>query len=77
MDIREEYLKFYKINFGQGRYCSKSWGLASYKAGQQSKQADIKRAVLSLRNEFNLWADDNEQFHAIEAQIEQLEELLK
>ena len=77
MDIREEYLKFYKINFGQGRYCSKSWGLASYKAGQQSKQVDIKRAVLSLRNEFNLWADDNEQFHAIEAQIEQLEELLK
>ena len=41
MDIREEYLKFYKINFGQGRYCSKSWGLASYKAGQQSKQAEI------------------------------------
>ena len=48
-----------------------------FKAGQQSKQAEIKRAVLSLRNEFNLWADDNEQFHAIEAQIEQLEELLK
>ena len=48
-----------------------------FEAGQQSKQMDIKRAVLSLRNEFNLWADDNEQFHAIEAQIEQLEELLK
>ena len=40
-------------------------------------KAEINRAVLSLRNEFNLWADDNEQFHAIEAQIEQLEELLK
>ena len=50
---------------------------AGFEAGQQSKQAEIKRAVLSLRNEFNLWADDNEQFHAIEAQIEQLEELLK
>ena len=49
----------------------------AYEAGQQSKQAEIKRAILSLRNEFNLWADDNEQFHAIEAQIEQLEELLK
>lgn len=49
----------------------------AFEAGQQSKQAEIKRAVLSLRNEFNLWADDNEQFHAIEAQIEQLEELLK
>lgn len=49
----------------------------AFEAGQQSKQMDIKRAVLSLRNEFNLWADDNEQFHAIEAQIEQLEELLR
>lgn len=40
-------------------------------------QAEIRKAVLSLRNEFDLWADDTEQFHAIEAQIEQLEELLK
>ena len=49
----------------------------AFTLGQQSKQAEIKKAVLSLRNEFDLWADDNEQFHAIEAQIEQLEELLK
>lgn len=49
----------------------------AYEAGQQSKQAGIEKAVLSLRNEFNLWADNTEQFHAIEAQIEQLEELLK
>ena len=48
-----------------------------FKAGQQSKQAEIRKAVLSLRNEFNLWADDTEQFHAVEAQIEQLEDLLK
>lgn len=48
-----------------------------FEAGQQSKQAEIRKAVLSLRNEFNLWADDTEPFHAIEAQIEQLEELLK
>ena len=49
----------------------------AFEVGQQSKQAEIERVILSLRNEFNLWADDNEQFHAIEAQIEQLEELLK
>lgn len=49
----------------------------AYEAGQKSKQAEIKKAVLSLRNEFNLWADDTEQFHAIEAQIEQLEELFR
>ena len=48
-----------------------------FRNGQQSKQAEIRKAVLSLRNEFNLWADDTEQFHAIEAQIEQLEEILK
>ena len=48
-----------------------------FQEGFNSRQSEIKRAVLSLRNEFNLWADDNEQFHAIEAQIEQLEELLK
>ena len=77
MDYKNKYLDFYKENFGQGKYCSKSWGLASYEAGQQSKQAEIRKAVLSLRNEFNLWADDTEQSHAIEAQIEQIEELLK
>lgn len=49
----------------------------AFEAGQQSKQAEIRKAVLSLRNEFNLWADDTEPFHAIEAQIEQIEELLK
>ena len=53
------------------------WCELAYEAGQQSKQAEIRKAVLSLRNEFNLWADDTEPFHAIEAQIEQLEELSK
>ena len=41
MDSKNKYLDFYKENFGQGKYCSKSWGLASYEAGQQSKQAEI------------------------------------
>ena len=41
MDSKNKYLVFYKENFGQGKYCSKSWGLASYEAGQQSKQAEI------------------------------------
>jgi len=54
-------------------------GLEGYAAKEawNARQAELKKAVLSLRNEFNLWADDTEQFHAIEAQIEQLEELLK
>lgn len=56
---------------------TQKWFGDGLEAGQQSKQAEIRKAVLSLRNEFNLWADDTEPFHVIEAQIEQLEELLK
>ena len=77
MRYKPQYRDFSKI--GDFTYSNELTSIAydAYLAGQQSKQAEIKRAVLSLRNEFNLWADDNEQFHAIEAQIEQLEELLK
>lgn len=45
MDSKNKYLDFYKENFGQGKYCSKSWGLASYEAGQQSKQAEIDKRL--------------------------------
>lgn len=48
-----------------------------FKAGQKSKQEEFRKAVLSLRNEFDLWSDDNETFHVIDAQIEQIEGLLK
>ena len=78
MDIREEYLKFYKINFGQGRYCSKSWGLASYKAGQQSKQAEID--ALQEKISKVLYAISQSELHgdrAIWGIQDEIKELLK
>lgn len=51
---------------------------AWYEFQEQQKKIDsFKKMTVSLRNEFNLWADDTESFNAIEAQIENLEELLK
>ena len=73
MDIKEEYLKFYKINFGQGRYCSKSWGLASYKAGQQSKQAEID-AIKSKLSDIYDSSDENETVAYL---LDEIQELLK
>lgn len=49
MDSKNKYLDFYKENFGQGKYCSKSWGLASFEAGQQSRQAEIDELNRKLR----------------------------
>ena len=50
---------------------------AWYAFKEQEKKIDaVKKMIVSLRNEFNLWADDTESFDAIEAQIENLEELL-
>ena len=39
--MKDKYLEFYKINFGTAKYCTKSWGLASFEAGAQSRQAEI------------------------------------
>lgn len=51
---------------------------AWYAFQEQQKKIDLfNKMILSLRNEFNLWADDTESFNAIEAQIENLEDLLK
>ena len=51
---------------------------AWYVFQEQQKQLDlIKKLAVGLRNEFNLWADDTEAFDAIEAQIENLEAVLK
>lgn len=51
---------------------------AWYAFQEQQKKIDLfNKMILSLRNEFNLWADDTESFNAIEAQIENLEEILK
>ena len=40
-EMKKEYLDFYKSNIGYGRYCTKSWGLASYEAGAASRQGEI------------------------------------
>ena len=39
--MKTKYLDFYKTNFGTAKYCTKSWGLASFEAGAQSQQAKI------------------------------------
>lgn len=41
MSDKTKYLDFYNSNFGNGKYCTKSWGMASYQAGAQSRQAEI------------------------------------
>lgn len=49
---------------------------AWYAFQEQEKKIDaVKKMIVSLRNEFDLWSDDTESFDAIEAQIENLEDL--
>ena len=61
-------------DFEYEQYINGAW----YAFQEQQKQLDlIKKLAVGLRNEFNLWADDTEAFDAIEAQIENLEVVLK
>ena len=57
--MKNKYLDFYKINFGTAKYCTKSWGLASFEAGAQSRQAEIDDLVdmvkTSADSEMNLF----------------------
>ena len=39
--MKDKYLEFYKTNFGTAKYCTKSWGLASFEAGAQSRQVEV------------------------------------
>ena len=39
--MKTNYLDFYNINFGTAKYCTKSWGLASFEAGAQSRQVEV------------------------------------
>lgn len=39
--MKNKYLEFYKINFGAGVYCTKSWGLVSYNAGAECRQVEV------------------------------------
>lgn len=61
-----------------GEYCDSFVNGAWYAFQEQQKRIDaIKKMIVSLRSEFDLWSDDTESFDAIESQIENLEELLK
>ena len=57
--MKTKYLEFYKINFGTAKYCTKSWGLASFEAGAQSRQTEIDDLVdmvkTSADSEMNLY----------------------
>ena len=57
--MKAKYLDFYKINFGTAKYCTKSWGLASFEAGAQSRQTEIDDIVdivkTSADSEMNLY----------------------
>ena len=57
--MKDKYLEFYKTNFGTAKYCTKSWGLASFEAGAQSRQAEIDDLVdmvkTSADSEMNLF----------------------
>ena len=39
--MKTNYLDFYNINFGTAKYCTKSWGLASFEAGAQARQVEV------------------------------------
>ena len=57
--MKTNYLDFYNINFGTAKYCTKSWGLASFVAGAQSRQSEIDDLVgmvkTSADSEMNLF----------------------
>ena len=59
--MKDKYLDFYKTNFGTAKYCTKSWGLASFEAGVQSRQTEIDDLVdmvkTSADSEMNLYAE--------------------
>ena len=49
--MKNNYLEFYNSSFGCGKYCTKSWGLASFEAGAQSRQTEID-AITKQRDSF-------------------------
>ena len=57
--MKNNYLEFYNSSFGCGKHCTKSWGLASFEAGAQSRQTEIDDLVdmvkTSADSEMNLY----------------------
>lgn len=62
---KDKYLNFYKINFGTAKYCTKSWGLASFEAGAQSRQSEID----DLRERIDTLTNINESLVAYKNQL--------
>ena len=63
--MKDKYLEFYKTNFGTAKYCTKSWGLASFEAGAQSRQAEID----DLRERIDNLTNINESLVAYKNQL--------
>ena len=63
--MKDKYLEFYKTNFGTAKYCTKSWGLASFEAGAQSRQAEID----GLRERIDNLTNINESLVAYKNQL--------
>ena len=63
--MKDKYLEFYRINFGTAKYCTKSWGLASFEAGAQSRQAEID----DLRGRIDNLTNINESLVAYKNQL--------
>ena len=63
--MKDKYLEFYKTNFGTAKYCTKSWGLASFEAGAQSRQSEID----DLRERIDNLTNINESLVAYKNQL--------
>ncbi len=66
--MKTKYLDFYKINFGTAKYCTKSWGLASFEAGAQSKQSEIDDLKAQLKAAHDSRVEFVEYCRVVEAQ---------
>ena len=66
--MKDKYLEFYKTNFGTAKYCTKSWGLASFEAGAQSRQAEIDELKAQLKAVHDSRVEFVEYSRMVEAQ---------
>ena len=66
--MKDKYLEFYKTNFGTAKYCTKSWGLASFEAGAQSRQAEIDELKAQLKAVHDSRVEFVEYCRMVEAQ---------
>ena len=60
-EVKNDYLDFYKANIDCGKYCTKSWGLASYEAGAASRQGEIDELQKRIDDALNMLDSLQEQ----------------